>query len=104
MPLNNLLNDLNFGATIQQDGKPYTVIMRLTDRLFIAMEQGAQLPCPLMLVQVDILMGPGADPGAGGQGQGQPPGPGQNGPAGSGPGGPGGPPAPPDDDKKETVH
>lgn len=100
MALNNLLNDLNFGATIQQDGKPYTVIMRLTDRLFIAMEQGAQLPCPLMLVQVDILMGPGADPGAAG-GQGTGPGPDE--PTGSGPG-PGGPPAPPDDDKKETVH
>lgn len=56
--LNNLLNTLSFGSIIQQNGKPYTVIMRLTDRLFVGMEQNAQLPAPLMLVQVDLKMGP----------------------------------------------
>jgi len=54
--LNSLLNTLSFGSTIQQDGKPYTVIMRLTDRMFVVMEQNAKLPTQLMLAQADIQM------------------------------------------------
>jgi len=98
MTLNNLLNTLAFGSVIKSNGKPYTAILRLTDRLFVAMEQNAELPAPLMLVQVDILMGPGADPGSGQQ---TGPGPG---PAGPGPGAGDPPTQPPDGDKKETVH
>ena len=89
MALNNLLNTLGFGATIQSGGKPYTAVLRLTDRLFVVMEQNAQLPAPLMLAQVDIVMGPGQEPGN------EPPAPpapgsqdqGPGGPTGSGPGG-----------------
>ena len=68
--LSNLLNTLSFGSVIQQNGKPYTVIMRLTDRLFVGMEQNAKLPAPLMLVQVDLKMGPPGGVPGGGQGQG----------------------------------
>lgn len=68
--LSNLLNTLSFGSVIQQNGKPYTVIMRLTDRLFVGMEQNAKLPTPLMLVQADLQMRPpgGAPSGSGPQG------------------------------------
>jgi len=64
--LNNLLNTLSFGSVVQQNGKSYLVIMRLTDRLFVAKEQNAVLPAPLMLVQVDIQMNqpqPGSEQG-----------------------------------------
>jgi len=57
--LNNLLNTLSFGAVIKSNGKAYTSIMRLTDRLFIVMEANAKLPAPLMLAQADIKMQPG---------------------------------------------
>ena len=69
--LSNLLNTLLFGSVIQQNGKSYTVIIRLTDRLFVGMEQNAQLPAPLMLVQVDLKMGPPGGASGGGQTQGQ---------------------------------
>ena len=65
--LDNLLNTLSFGSVIQQNGKPYTVIIRLTDRLFVGIEQNAQLPAPLMLVQVDLKMGPPGGASDGGQ-------------------------------------
>ena len=84
MPLNNLLQDLQFGATIQSQGKQYTVVARLTDRIFAVIPAGAQLPQPMMLAEVDILMNQGTMPQAGGA-------------APAGPAGTGGGPPPSDD-------
>lgn len=54
--LSNLLNTLSFGATIQSGGKQYSVVMRLSDRLFVVTEPNQPLPTQLMLCQADIQM------------------------------------------------
>ncbi len=71
--LDNLLKTLSFGATINSNGKPYSVVMRLTDRMFIVIGSDQKLPAPLLIAQADIQMkqpGPGQSgpgiPGAGG--------------------------------------
>ncbi len=54
--LDNLLKTLSFGATINSNGKPYSVVMRLTDRMFIVIGSDQKLPAPLLIAQADIQM------------------------------------------------
>lgn len=52
----NLAQAMGFGLQVKQNGKDYVSIMRMNERLFMAIDPLAPMPAPILLVQADIAV------------------------------------------------
>ena len=56
----NLLQVVGFGLRVQQGGKEYAAIVRLNERLFLAVDPTEKMPAAVRLVQADLAVSDGA--------------------------------------------